>query len=214
MRAPPRTTRRLPSWFAGSRERDLPRAADHHRRARADPALRREPASAGRLLLRRQQAAGRRHGAARCRARSFPTTTSATPTRPTNAWPSSSEPAVVVIKHANPCGVAIGRGPVQRLSEGLCLRSGVDLRRHRRRQPHAGSQDGRRDLAKLFLEVVIAPDATPEALDILAQDEERTRAAGRHPARSAARRHDHASSVGRRLPAAEPRQRPSRARAT
>ena len=42
-----------------------------------------------------------------------------------------SEPAVVVVKHANPCGVAIGRGPVQRLSEGLCLRSRVDLRRHR-----------------------------------------------------------------------------------
>ena len=53
------------------------------------------------------------------------------------------EPAVVVVKHANPCGVADRQGPVQRLSQGLCLRSGVDLRRHRRGQPHARSQDGR-----------------------------------------------------------------------
>ena len=41
--------------------RDLPRAADARRRARADPALRREPAPAGGVLCRRQQAAGRRH---------------------------------------------------------------------------------------------------------------------------------------------------------
>ena len=43
--------------------RDLPRAADDRRRARADPALRREPAPAGGVLCRRQQAAGRRHRA-------------------------------------------------------------------------------------------------------------------------------------------------------
>ena len=43
--------------------RDLPRAADHRGRARADLALRREPAPAGGVLLRRQQAAGHRHGA-------------------------------------------------------------------------------------------------------------------------------------------------------
>ncbi len=43
--------------------RDLPRAADPVGRARADAALRREPAPEGRLLQRRQQAAGRRHGA-------------------------------------------------------------------------------------------------------------------------------------------------------
>ena len=52
--------RRLVRQAAG---RDLPRAADDRGRARADPALRREPASAGGLLCRRQQAAGRRHRA-------------------------------------------------------------------------------------------------------------------------------------------------------
>ena len=55
----------IASWFAKQAGRGLPRAAHHHRRARADPALWREPASAGRLLFRRQQAAGRRHGARR-----------------------------------------------------------------------------------------------------------------------------------------------------
>ena len=122
--------------------RDLPRAADHHGRARADPALRREPASAGRLLLRRQQAAGRRHGAhgpgqgaflqqhrrhrggLRMRGR-----VRATGRRRGQARQS-------LRRGHRP-------GPVQRLPEGLCLRSGVDLRRHRRPQPHARSRDGR-----------------------------------------------------------------------
>ena len=51
------------------------------------------------------------------------------------------EPAVVVVKHANPCGVADRPGPVQRLPEGLCLRSRVDLRRHRGGQHDARSAD-------------------------------------------------------------------------
>ncbi len=45
------------------------------------------------------------------RARSCPTTISTTRTRPSSWWPSSipaASPAVAIIKHANPCGVALG----------------------------------------------------------------------------------------------------------
>ncbi len=60
------------------------------------------------------------------------------------------EPAVVVVKHANPCGVAIGARPVQRLPQGLCLRSGVDLRRHRRRSTRRSKRKTAEDLTKLL----------------------------------------------------------------
>ena len=45
-----------------------------------------------------------------CKARSSLTTISTTPTRPTSWWPSSirRNAGVAIIKHANPCGVAIG----------------------------------------------------------------------------------------------------------
>ena len=43
----------------------------------------------------------------RCRARNCPTTTSPTPMRPGNASSPSTLPACVIVKHANPCGVAI-----------------------------------------------------------------------------------------------------------
>ncbi len=74
--------------------------------------------------------------------------------------------------------------PVQGLSQGLCLRSGVDLRRHRRGQPHARSQGRGRGLV----------EALPRGRDRARRhaggagdprhQEERARAAGRHPARS------------------------------
>jgi phosphoribosylaminoimidazolecarboxamide formyltransferase/IMP cyclohydrolase len=78
------------------------------------------------------------------------------------------EPAVVVIKHANPCGVAIGPDqysaylkayacdPVSIFGGIVALNTTLEARTAE-------------DLSKLFLEVVIAPDATPEALEILAR---------------------------------------------
>ena len=42
------------------------------------------------------------------RARSSATTTSTTPTRRSSWWPNSTSRAVAIIKHANPCGVAVG----------------------------------------------------------------------------------------------------------
>ena len=45
--------------------------------------------------------------------------------------------ACVIVKHANPCGVAEGPDLVTRLSQGVRLRHPIALRRHHRRQPHA-----------------------------------------------------------------------------
>ena len=48
-------------------------------------------------------------------------------------------PCCVIVKHNNPCGVAVAESGGRRLREGLLLRSGVGLRRRDRGQP-----DGRR----------------------------------------------------------------------
>src|SRR5471032_2677150 len=78
------------------------------------------------------------------------------------------EPAVVVVKHANPCGVAVARDqysaylkayacdPVSIFGGIVAVNTILEAKTAE-------------DLAKLFLEVVIAPDATPEALAILAR---------------------------------------------
>ena len=69
-----------------------------------------------------------------CRARNSPTTTSATPMRPGNASRPSTTTACVIVKHANPCGVAIGADRAGRLPEGLQDRPDLGLRRHHRLQ--------------------------------------------------------------------------------
>ncbi|MBV8412651.1 MAG: bifunctional phosphoribosylaminoimidazolecarboxamide formyltransferase/IMP cyclohydrolase [Alphaproteobacteria bacterium] len=78
------------------------------------------------------------------------------------------EPAVVVVKHANPCGVAIGTDqysaylkayacdPVSIYGGIVALNTTLEARTAE-------------DLNKRFLEVVIAPDATQEALAVLAK---------------------------------------------
>jgi phosphoribosylaminoimidazolecarboxamide formyltransferase/IMP cyclohydrolase len=79
-----------------------------------------------------------------------------------------SGPAVVVVKHANPCGVAIAQDqysaylkayacdPVSIYGGIVALNTTLEARTAE-------------DLAKRFLEVVIAPDATEEALAVLAR---------------------------------------------
>jgi phosphoribosylaminoimidazolecarboxamide formyltransferase/IMP cyclohydrolase len=75
------------------------------------------------------------------------------------------EPAVVVIKHANPCGVAVAADqfsafrkayacdPVSIFGGIVAVNTTLEAKTAE-------------ELAKLFLEVVIAPDATPEALAV------------------------------------------------
>jgi len=79
-----------------------------------------------------------------------------------------AEPAVVVVKHANPCGVAIG--PDQHSAylkayacDPVSIYGGI-VAVNRTLEAVTAT-----DLAKRFLEVVIAPDATPEALEVLAR---------------------------------------------
>jgi phosphoribosylaminoimidazolecarboxamide formyltransferase / IMP cyclohydrolase len=78
------------------------------------------------------------------------------------------EPAVVVVKHANPCGVAIGKDQYEAYLKAyqcdpISIYGGI-VALNRTLEATTAT-----DLAKRFLEVVIAPDATPEALEILAR---------------------------------------------
>jgi phosphoribosylaminoimidazolecarboxamide formyltransferase/IMP cyclohydrolase len=78
------------------------------------------------------------------------------------------EPAVVVVKHANPCGVAIGQDQYSAYLKAyecdpVSIYGGIVALNTRLEAKTA------EDLAKRFLEVVIAPDATEEALAVLAR---------------------------------------------
>ncbi|MBS0550793.1 MAG: bifunctional phosphoribosylaminoimidazolecarboxamide formyltransferase/IMP cyclohydrolase, partial [Proteobacteria bacterium] len=78
------------------------------------------------------------------------------------------EPAVVVIKHANPCGVAVAKNQFDAYLKAyqcdpVSIFGGIVATNTRLEAKTA------EELAKLFLEVVIAPDAEPAALEIFAK---------------------------------------------
>ncbi len=78
-----------------------------------------------------------------------------------------SESAIVVVKHANPCGVAVDKDQYAAYLKAyacdpVSIFGGI-VAVNRTLEARTAAE-----LAKLFLEVVIAPDATPEALAILA----------------------------------------------
>jgi phosphoribosylaminoimidazolecarboxamide formyltransferase/IMP cyclohydrolase len=80
----------------------------------------------------------------------------------------AKSPAVAIIKHANPCGVATGAtlldayqnalrcDPVSAFGGIIALNGTLDV-------------DAAKAIAEIFTEVIIAPDATPEAQAILAK---------------------------------------------
>jgi len=79
-----------------------------------------------------------------------------------------SEAAVVVIKHANPSGVAVAKDQYSAYLKAyacdpVSIYGGI-VAVNRTLEAVTAT-----DLAKRFLEVIIAPDATPEALEILAR---------------------------------------------
>ena len=130
----------ISNWFARAARRHRAGLPRLRRQARRGAALRREPAPERGVLPHAASSAPASPPRGRCRASSSPTTTSTTPTRPMNASPSSipsAPPPCVIIKHANPCGVAEGASLARGLSQGAGLRSDLGLRRHRRAQPHA-----------------------------------------------------------------------------
>ena len=78
-----------------------------------------------------------------------------------------AESAIVVVKHANPCGVAVDPDQFKAYQKAyacdpVSIFGGI-VALNRTLEAKVAAE-----LVKLFLEVVIAPDATPEALAILA----------------------------------------------
>ena len=188
--APPPTTRRSPTGSPdGSTIRRRPSAPSAGRLAEAlrygenphqSAAFYRTPDDARRASPPR----------GRCRASSSPTTTSTTPTRPTNASPNSIRRAprpCAIIKHANPCGVAEGASLVEAYRKALRLRSDLGVRRHRRAQPHARRRGGARHHRDFHRGDHRAGRHRRGDQDRRGQ-EEPAAAAGRRPARSARRR--------------------------
>ncbi|MGQ0663069.1 MAG: bifunctional phosphoribosylaminoimidazolecarboxamide formyltransferase/IMP cyclohydrolase [Pseudomonadota bacterium] len=78
------------------------------------------------------------------------------------------QPAAAIVKHANPCGVAQGAGPVEAYAKALACDpisafGGVVALNRTLDGPTAA------EIAKIFLEVIIAPAADQAALAILAE---------------------------------------------
>mmetsp|Transcript_8072 Transcript_8072/g.35886 ORF Transcript_8072/g.35886 Transcript_8072/m.35886 type:complete len:540 (-) Transcript_8072:621-2240(-) len=79
-----------------------------------------------------------------------------------------NEPAVAIIKHANPCGAAVGVNPMDAYLRALACDPisafGGIVAFNR-----TLDKDAAEEVIKTFTEVVIAPDSTAEALQILSQ---------------------------------------------
>ena len=104
-----------------------------------------------------------------------------------NASPSSipaRTAACAIIKHANPCGVAEGATLVEAYRKALACDPtsafGGIVALNRTLDAEAA-----RAITEIFTEVIIAPDATEEAIAHRRGEEEPAAAAGRRPARSA-----------------------------
>ena len=188
MRAPPPTTRRSPTGSrtnsARPRRPIAPSAASSPKRC----ATARTRTRARRSIARPSSASASRPRG-RCRASSSPTTTSTTPTRPTSASPSSipsARPACVIVKHANPCGVAEGASLVEAYRKALACDSDLGVRRHRGAQRHARCRSGARHHGDLHRGHHRAGRDRGSDRD-RRREEEPAPAARRRPARSARR---------------------------
>ena len=128
-----------------------------------------EPAPGGRLLRLRQAPGRASPPPASCRARRSATTTSTTPTRPSSWSPSSIRPrraAVAIIKHANPCGVALGdlEAAYRRALQCDPVSAFGGIVAVNRRLDAAAAAE----IVKIFTEVVIAPEADDDAIALFA----------------------------------------------
>ncbi|MFN3700156.1 MAG: bifunctional phosphoribosylaminoimidazolecarboxamide formyltransferase/IMP cyclohydrolase [Alphaproteobacteria bacterium] len=76
------------------------------------------------------------------------------------------KPAVAIIKHANPCGVAVGAEPLAAYRNALACDPvsafGGIIALNRPLDADVATE-----IVKMFVEVIIAPDVTPQALEIL-----------------------------------------------
>ena len=93
--------------------------------------------------------------------------------------------ACVIVKHANPCGVAEGADLVDAYRKALACDTTIAPLAASSRVNRTLDAEAARAITEIFTEVIIAPDATEEAIEIVAAQEESAPAAGRRPARSA-----------------------------
>ena len=101
-----------------------------------------------------------------CTARRCPTTTTSTPTRPAGRPTTSTEPAVAIIKHANPCGIAVGADvadahrkahacdPVSAFGGVIAVNRPVSV-------------EMAEQVAEVFTEVIVAPGYEDGAVEVL-----------------------------------------------
>ena len=182
----------ISNWFAQRARRRRAGVPRLRRQARGGAALRREPAPAGGVLPHGRSSAPASPPRGRCRASSSPTTTSTTPTRPSNASPSSIPSAPPRSRSSStpiPAASPRARASLDAYRKALRLRSGLGLRRHRRAQPHARRRGRARDHRDLHRGDHRARRDRRGDRDRRRQ-EEPAPAARRRPARSARRRAD------------------------
>src|SRR3990167_7312935 len=101
------------------------------------------------------------------RGKKFSTKKTKTPTPPPRAAPRSKGPAAVIVKHMNPCGVALGEDIFHAYTKAYqCdpLSAFGGIVALNRTLDRATAEE----IAKIFVEVVIAPSAEGEALTVLA----------------------------------------------
>ena len=101
-----------------------------------------------------------------CTARRCPTTTTSTPTPPAGPRYDFDEPAVAIIKHANPCGIAVGADvaeahrrahecdPTSAFGGVIAVNRAVSV---------AMAEQ----VAEVFTEVIVAPSYEPGAVEVL-----------------------------------------------
>ena len=137
----------ISQWFAATLGEELPEWRAFGGRLQAAAALRREPAPARRLLWLRRRAPRRGDGRAapgQGAVLQQPQRHRRGPGACRRAWPAAGPP-VAIIKHANPCGVAIGATLKDAYLKALRCDPVERLRRHRRPQRHHRRGGGRGD---------------------------------------------------------------------
>jgi phosphoribosylaminoimidazolecarboxamide formyltransferase/IMP cyclohydrolase len=155
----------------GTRSR-VPGAGERPLRQAAGPALRREPAPARRVLPRPAPAPGSLVSAKQLQGKELSYNNIADADARGNASRASTmRPACVIVKHANPCGVALGATRPRRMRRRS---RPIRPRRSAASSPSTrASTRAARLVAKQFVEVLIAP--------LHARGARRLRAQGQHP---------------------------------
>ena len=104
----------------------------------AGPALRREQPPAGRAVPRPVPRPGSLVTGVQLQGKELSYNNIADADAAWECVKSFDAPACVIVKHANPCGVAVGKDALEAYSQGLPDRPDQRLRRHHRLQPHGG----------------------------------------------------------------------------